>query len=208
MACHRPIDKPICWPMLVYCIIKINEVWKRFEHFHSRKCPWKCHLQNGGHRVSASVCSTLNRICIYVCFMYVLVTNPFSMIKRLHTPPHPGKSGFYIFCNRICGQFAGCVSLIISLIILKWYFVTKRKHISVPPCAVLAFMRVHLPHEKSVIRKEYPYYDVVMGRDEHLLCSGVSMYDLLQTAPSYVATIQWYLPLQSTSKTFITFLSR
>ena len=27
-------------------------------HFHSRKCSWNCHLRNGGHFVSASMCST------------------------------------------------------------------------------------------------------------------------------------------------------
>ena len=31
-----------------------------FIHFHSRKCVWKCRLENGGHFVSASVCYNTN----------------------------------------------------------------------------------------------------------------------------------------------------
>ena len=30
--------------------------WAKFKHFHSRKCIWKCCLENGGHFVSASMC--------------------------------------------------------------------------------------------------------------------------------------------------------
>ena len=33
-----------------------SEILIKFIHFHSRKCIWKCHLENDGHLVSASMC--------------------------------------------------------------------------------------------------------------------------------------------------------
>ena len=48
-------------PMLKYCQLdpwEQNSVksWSKFIHFHSRKCIWKCCLENGSHFVSASMC--------------------------------------------------------------------------------------------------------------------------------------------------------
>ena len=33
-----------------------SEIFIQFKHFHPGKCIWKCHLQNGSHFVSASMC--------------------------------------------------------------------------------------------------------------------------------------------------------
>ena len=33
-----------------------SEILIEIQHFHSRKCIWKCRLQNGGHFVSAPMC--------------------------------------------------------------------------------------------------------------------------------------------------------
>ena len=34
--------------------------WSKFIPFDSRKCLWKCHLENGDHFVSATMCSMLD----------------------------------------------------------------------------------------------------------------------------------------------------
>ena len=51
----------IIWTMLEYCWL---DHWEQtsmksqsnFIHCHSRKCIWKCRLENGGHFGSASMC--------------------------------------------------------------------------------------------------------------------------------------------------------
>ena len=61
MACHLFGAKPLSEPTLGYChldtweqtSVKFNS---KFKHFHSRKCIWKCCLENGGHFVSVSMC--------------------------------------------------------------------------------------------------------------------------------------------------------
>ena len=61
MACRLDGAKPLSEPMLEYCWL---DPWEqtsvkyqsKFELFHPRKCAGKCHLENGGHFVSASMC--------------------------------------------------------------------------------------------------------------------------------------------------------
>ena len=44
--------------MLLICTLGTNfsEISSEFEHSHSRKCIWKCHLRIGGKFLSASMC--------------------------------------------------------------------------------------------------------------------------------------------------------
>ena len=44
----------------------------KFQHIHSRKCGWKCHLQNAGHIVLASMCYSL----VYVVCHQFWAVNP------------------------------------------------------------------------------------------------------------------------------------
>ena len=60
MACCPDGAKPLSEPMLTYCQFKPKEYismkfcWK-FKYFHSRKCIWTCHLQNGSHFVQGEM---------------------------------------------------------------------------------------------------------------------------------------------------------
>ena len=61
MACRLDGAKPLSEPMLTYSQLGHKEhnsvkYQSKFEHFHSRKCIWKCRLENGGHLVPASMC--------------------------------------------------------------------------------------------------------------------------------------------------------
>ena len=61
MACCLVGTKPLSGPMLEYCLLypweqTSVEFQSEFKHFHSRKCIWKCRLQNGVYFVSASMC--------------------------------------------------------------------------------------------------------------------------------------------------------
>ena len=66
MACRLCGAKPLSEPMLdnyeldPYEQTSVKSLSK-FYHFRSRKCVWKCRLRNGGHFVSASMCSTFYR---------------------------------------------------------------------------------------------------------------------------------------------------
>ena len=56
MACRLIGAKPLSKPMLAYCQLDPKEqtsvkFQSKFNHFHSRKCVWKCRLRNGGHFV-------------------------------------------------------------------------------------------------------------------------------------------------------------
>ena len=60
MVCLVFDTKPLSEPMLYYCQLDPGEqisvkLYSKFEHFHSRKCVWKCHLKNVGRFVSASI---------------------------------------------------------------------------------------------------------------------------------------------------------
>ena len=62
MACCLDGTKPLSEPMLTYCQSDPKEhismkFYLKLKYFHSRKCIWACHLRNGGHFVSASMCS-------------------------------------------------------------------------------------------------------------------------------------------------------
>ena len=51
--------KPLSEPILGYCLLEPWEqtsvkTYSKFIYFHSRKCTWKCRLENGGHFVLAS----------------------------------------------------------------------------------------------------------------------------------------------------------
>ena len=69
----------------------------KFKHFHSRKCIWKCRLENGGHLVSASMKSNIPNsvymICALLCFPVVwyclVLTMSFRIIVTLSGPTHP-----------------------------------------------------------------------------------------------------------------------
>ena len=61
MACRLLGAKPLSEPMLTYSQSGHKEqnsvkYHSKLEHFHSRKCIWKCRLENGGHFVSTSMC--------------------------------------------------------------------------------------------------------------------------------------------------------
>ena len=67
MACRLVGAKPLSEPMVEYCQLGPKEQTSvkseaKFTHFHSRKCIWKHRLRNGGHFVSASMCSN-NSAC-------------------------------------------------------------------------------------------------------------------------------------------------
>ena len=61
MACRLFGTKPLPEPMVAYYqlgpweLISVKFGYE-FHHFHSRKCIWKCRLQNGSHYVLASMC--------------------------------------------------------------------------------------------------------------------------------------------------------
>ena len=61
MAWHRFSAKP--WSEAIFIVwstaplgTKDVQYQSKFKHFYSRKCIWKCHLQNGIYFASASVC--------------------------------------------------------------------------------------------------------------------------------------------------------
>ena len=61
MACRLFRAKPLSEPMQTYYQsdlkkFSLMKFYLKFKSFHSRKCIWKCCLQNGGHFVSASMC--------------------------------------------------------------------------------------------------------------------------------------------------------
>ena len=62
MACRLTGAKPLSEPMLGYCKLDHGEqisivFWSKYTNFHRRKWFEKCRLENGGHFVSASICS-------------------------------------------------------------------------------------------------------------------------------------------------------
>ena len=64
MACRLFGAKPWSEPMLYYCQLEPQEqtslkLYLKFEHFHSRKCVWKCCLENVGHFVSNNLSKPL-----------------------------------------------------------------------------------------------------------------------------------------------------
>ena len=70
MACCLLDIKPLFKPMLPYCWLDPKEhismkSYLKFKSFSSRKCTWKCHLQNGSHFISALICDIydINPIC-------------------------------------------------------------------------------------------------------------------------------------------------
>ena len=65
MACRLFGAKPLSDPMLPYCQFLPEEhisvkFYIKLKRFQSRKCAWICHLRNGGHFVSASMCQRRN----------------------------------------------------------------------------------------------------------------------------------------------------
>ena len=67
MACRLIGAEPLSEPMLPFCQFDYSEqtsvqYQSKFIYFHSRKCNWKCRLENGSHFVSGSVCWTIVRI--------------------------------------------------------------------------------------------------------------------------------------------------
>ena len=75
MACRLFGDNPLSEPIMVYCQLKPKEhismkFYLKFKGFHSRKCIWRCCLQNGGHLVSAPMCS-VSFIAVWSCLVLV-----------------------------------------------------------------------------------------------------------------------------------------
>ena len=68
VACCLLDIKPLFKPMLPYCWLDPNisvKPYLKFKSFSSRKCTWKCRLQNGSHFISALMCDIydINPIC-------------------------------------------------------------------------------------------------------------------------------------------------
>ena len=66
MACCLNGVKSLSEPMMEYCLLDpwaqtSVKSYSQFINFHSRKCVWKCCLENGGHLVSASMCYTTRK---------------------------------------------------------------------------------------------------------------------------------------------------
>ena len=58
MACRLVDAKPLSEPLLYNCQLDLWEqtsvkLYLKFKHFHSRKCIWKCRLENISHFASA-----------------------------------------------------------------------------------------------------------------------------------------------------------
>ena len=69
MACRLSGTEPLSKPMMTYCQLDPKghismKYHLKFKSFHSRKCIWKCHLWNGSHFVSASMCYKQSRMII------------------------------------------------------------------------------------------------------------------------------------------------
>ena len=77
MACHLSGTKPLSEPILDYC--QLNP-WEKFEskhcNFHSRKCDWKCRLQN---------VSILSRCqCVdFIAYHFLTLQDPVLCIRVL-----------------------------------------------------------------------------------------------------------------------------
>ena len=61
MACPLSGARPLSEPMMTYCQLNPREhismkYCLKFKCFHSRKCIWKCRLENSSHFVSTSMC--------------------------------------------------------------------------------------------------------------------------------------------------------
>ena len=55
-----------CWIIVNWTLIQEQisvKFWMIFKHLHSRKCIWKCRLQNVGHFVSVWICQAQIEIC-------------------------------------------------------------------------------------------------------------------------------------------------
>ena len=80
MACCLHGTKPLSEPMLGYFLL---DPWEqtsmkfqsKFIHFHSRKYISKCHLQNGSHFVSFSMCSCKDSVKITLQYVFVWCHN-------------------------------------------------------------------------------------------------------------------------------------
>ena len=60
MAWRLFVAKPLSEPMLYYCQFYHKEqtsvkLYRKFKHFHFRRCIWKCRLEKVGHFVSVSI---------------------------------------------------------------------------------------------------------------------------------------------------------
>ena len=81
MACRLFGAKPLSPPMVSCCQLDPKEhisvkFHLKFKSFNSRKCTWKCRLQNGGHIVSASMCYTY-ALFVLCCVLLWLSTDQF-----------------------------------------------------------------------------------------------------------------------------------
>ena len=98
MACCLASAKPLTKPMLECCWLDPQgqtsvKSYLQLIHFHSRKCIWKCCLENGSHFVSVSMCQyDHNRrnmfnifpwiTCIYCQWWLPSLNFLFSKIRR------------------------------------------------------------------------------------------------------------------------------
>ena len=71
MACRLFGDNPLSKPMIVYCQLDSKEHFSvksylKLKSFHSRKCIWKCCLENGNHFDSCSL-NASNDVIYFFC---------------------------------------------------------------------------------------------------------------------------------------------
>ena len=73
VACHMFSAKPLSEPVLELLIgplgTNLSEISNEIHTFSFKKCIWKCHLEDGGHFVLASMCYCKTAVCI-VCLQW------------------------------------------------------------------------------------------------------------------------------------------
>ena len=90
----------------------------KFIHFHSRKCVWKCRLENGGHIVSASMCL---KILLFLLLLMLLVQGPVYPSQYIgnwwpgDTMNH-GISSCHI--DKVLSQYSGLCTKIVNCVLL------------------------------------------------------------------------------------------
>ena len=76
----------IIWPIAGILLFrpsgtKFSKILIKFKRYHSRKCIWKCHLQNGGHFVRHEVGTTFSSLT----FANLEMQNLMPTSHRFHT---------------------------------------------------------------------------------------------------------------------------
>ena len=84
MACPLFGASPVSEPMLDYCQLDPCEhisakFLSKYSNFHWRKCIWICCIRNGGHLVSASMCSAKVLKYMYTYIDGILPKRPYPL---------------------------------------------------------------------------------------------------------------------------------